>query len=167
MCDSISAQIDFIQGENILRRCICDRVKGTEFTLNGALRRHKIGNLNEALFSVPNRDEIDFSFMGLSREDSKALEEQFIIDDVFQKEGILEVDRIRMDRSESGIYGIVFLLCLKSCFPNGIILLNRVDQERFLHLLKIVIDRALTDASMVFLFVVIHDAFSGEFFPRI
>ena len=108
MHDAIVAQIDFVKGHHEFWRCVCNLTVSAEFPFDSLFTGKQIGNLDEALFSVPDSDEIDFPFESLSGKYCITSCNQFIINDVFQEKGILIIDCICIDSTKAHIDGIMF-----------------------------------------------------------
>ena len=118
MLDPVSAHVELIERNNVLREVITDAIIRAKLAVNRFIGGEQIAHLNVQLFAALVAYKINFLIARSANGHFIAPAQQFQIDDVFQNE--VDVPHIAAkDRLADAVVGNIILLIgdARICFP--------------------------------------------------
>ena len=138
MFDPVSAHVELIEGNNVLREVVADAIIRAELAVDCFFRCQKISDLNIQLFAALVTYKINFLIARPADSHLIAPAQQLQIDDVFQNE--VDVPHIAAeDRLADSVIGnIILLVGGKDLFALQVLPLHLIEQVRLAAVFDIV-----------------------------
>ena len=109
MLDPVSAHVELIGGDNVLREVVADVIIRTKLAVDCFFRRQQVSDLNIQLFAAIVSYKIDFLIASSADSHFIAPAQQFQIHDILQNE--IDIPRIAAENSlANAVIGNIILL---------------------------------------------------------
>ena len=140
MLDAISAHIELVKGDNVLREVVADVIIRTKLAVDCFFRRQQVSDLNIQLFAALVSYKIDFLIACSADSHFIAPAQQLQIHDILQNE--IDVPRIAAENSlaDTMIGNIILLIGREYLFALQILPFHLIEQVRFAAVSDIVQD---------------------------
>ena len=149
MFDPVSAHVELVKGDNVLREVVADVIIRTKLAVDCFFRRQQVSDLNIQLFAALVSYKIDFLIACSADSHFIAPAQQFQIHDILQNE--IDIPRIAAENSLANavIGNIILLIGRENLFALQILPLHLIEQVRFAAVSDIVQDCLRGDGALL------------------